>query len=289
MSFDELTIEPKKVRNYSSYLTVDINGKGVLDVDTVKGCTFGIAAHGEKGCYQNCYAAAIAKFRGINFGHAVVRKLKSHSHAKQIEKQVKRAPLGFFRVGTMGDPCHSWDETVETVSWLAPFATPIIITKHWKRASDEHLKQLAKAGAIINTSISALDSNNQLSHREREIERYSDLGGQSVARVVSCDFNDENEEGEKMRQEQNRLMKHKLLIDNPLRIPASHRLVQSEVVKVRKVLDLIAVRTISLPAESKTYVGHCNGCSELCGMGLNGVVNIKPENKQKDMFSGALA
>ena len=139
-------------------LTVDVNGKGVLDIDTVKGCTAGIAAHGPKGCYQACYAASIAKFRGIDFSRATVRKVLNSAHARMIERAIKTAPLGFFRIGTMGDPCHAWRETVEVVEWLAPYATPIIITKHWKRASDDHLRRLVACGAIINTSVSALDS-----------------------------------------------------------------------------------------------------------------------------------
>ena len=127
-------------RPYGNWLTVDINQKGVLDVDVVKGCTAGIAAHGERGCYQACYAATIAKFRGIDFSRAIIRRVYGRAQAKQIERAVKAAPLGFFRIGTMGDPCHAWDETVETVEWLAPYAVPIIITKHWKRASDDHLR-----------------------------------------------------------------------------------------------------------------------------------------------------
>jgi hypothetical protein len=77
-------------------LTIDVNQKGVLDVDVVKGCTSGIAAHGEKGCYQACYAASIARFRGIDFSRAMVRKVRSRAQARMIERAVKAAPLGFF-------------------------------------------------------------------------------------------------------------------------------------------------------------------------------------------------
>ena len=94
-------------RLYGDMLTIDVNQKGVLDVDVVKGCTAGIAAHGEKGCYQACYAASIAKFRGIDFSRAVVRKVRNRAQAVMIERTVKAAPLGFFRIGTMGDPCHA--------------------------------------------------------------------------------------------------------------------------------------------------------------------------------------
>lgn len=275
----------KSTRGYSDILTVDINNKGVLDVDTVKGCTFGVKAHGEKGCYQGCYAAAIAKFRGIDFSKAVVRKVKTRAQAKQIEKAVKAAPLGFFRVGTMGDPCHSWDETVETVSWLAPFATPVIITKHWRKATTEQLKQLVKAGAMINTSVSALDAPKQLAKRENEIARYAELGGTSIARVVSCDFNTETEQGALMAKTQSRLMAYKLMIDNPLRIAGNHQLTTSGLVRVRKVQDLIAVRTISIADDSKTYLGHCNGCTELCGLGMVDKPVYKPAAPQHELFN----
>lgn len=272
------------MRPYGDDLTIDVNSKGVLDVDTVKGCTFGIAAHGPKGCYKNCYAAAVAKFRGIDFSKAVVRTVKKYAQAKHIERRVKASPLGFFRVGTMGDPCHSWDATVETVSWLSPFAVPVVITKHWQKASDEHLKELAKAGAVLNTSVSALDDEKHLARREKQIARYAEFGGKSIARVVSCDFNQDSERGAVMAETQKRLMSYPLMIDNPLRIPASHELVTSKTVRVRKVVDLIATRTISIEEGSKTYVGRCNGCKELCGMGLGGSPLIKPKASQYDLF-----
>jgi len=273
------------MREYADDLTIDINSKGVLDVDVVKGCTMGIKTHGEKGCYQGCYAAAIAKFRGIDFSKSVTRKVKNRSQAKHIEKRVKASPLGFFRIGTMGDPCHNWDATVETVQWLAPFAVPIIITKHWHKAEDHHLQALVKAGAIINTSVSALDAPKQLKHREKQIARYSEFGGQSIARIVSCDFNQENEEGSIKHKIQENLFLNPLVIDNPLRVKSSHELVTSGVIKTRKVVDLIAVRDISMPASSTTYVGHCDGCTELCGIGVRGVKTERPLAPQTELFT----
>jgi hypothetical protein len=273
-------------RPYGDLLTVDVNQKGVLDVDVVKGCTYGIAAHGEKGCYQACYAATIAKFRGIEFSRAVVRTVRSKAQAKQIEKAVKASPLGFFRIGTMGDPCHSWDETVSTIEWLAPYAVPVIITKHWRRAGDDHLRRLIDCGAIINTSVSALDKAAHLARRVSEIHRYRDMGGTSVARVVSCDFNEADPVGKKMAEVQRRLLLITPMIDNPLRIPATHDLVRSGVVRLRKVKDLTAVRTISISPDSSTYLGHCSGCNDLCGAGLLGRPDVRPASRQRTMFTG---
>lgn len=274
-------------RPYGNWLTVDINQKGVLDVDVVKGCTDGIAAHGERGCYQACYAATIAKFRGIDFSRAIIRRVYGRAQAKQIERAVKAAPLGFFRIGTMGDPCHAWDETVETVEWLAPYAVPIIITKHWKRASDDHLRRLAACGTAINTSVSAMDDPKHLARRMTEIHRYADMGGTSVARVVSCDFNSADPVGEKMADVQRRLLALRPSIDNPLRLPSTHALVRSGLVRLRKVKDLTSVRTISISPDSRTYLGHCSGCTDLCGAGLLDKPDVRPEPPQRTLFNGA--
>jgi hypothetical protein len=275
-----------KTRPYGDLLTVDVNAKGVLDVDVVKGCTAGIAAHGERGCYQACYAATIAKFRGIDFSRAVVRRVVSQSQAKQIERAVKASPLGFFRIGTMGDPCHAWDETVETVEWLAPYAVPIVITKHWKRASDDHLRRLVACGAAVNTSVSALDDPKHLARRMTEIHRYANMGGTSVARVVSCDFNADDPVGERMADVQRRLLALNPSIDNPLRIPATHYLVKSGLVRLRKVKDLTSIRTVSISPESRTYLGHCSSCTDLCGAGLLDKPDVRPESPQRTLFTG---
>ena len=274
------------VRPYGGLLTVDINQKGVLDVDVVKGCSAGIGAHGEKGCYQACYAASIARFRGIDFSRAVTRTVRSSAQAKQIEDAVKAAPLGFFRVGTMGDPCHAWDETVATVEWLAPFAIPVIITKHWRRATEEHFRRLVAVGAILNTSVSALDSAAHLAARLAEIGKYATAGGTSVARVVSCDFNRDHAEGARMHEVQRSLFAMQPMIDNPLRAFSTHPLIQAGVIRLVKVKDLVSERTISISPESKTYLGHCSGCVELCGAGLLGKPDVRPLEIQMSLPQG---
>ncbi len=176
-------------RRYKNLMTADVNEKGVLDVDTVKGCTAGMNARPGTGCYGGCYAANIAKFRGIDFSQSVVREIGNAANARKIEKKVKAAPEGFFRIGTMGDPCHAWEHTVKVVEWLAPFAVPVIITKHWHLATDDQLSRLVVCGTVLNTSVSALDTPAELRHRERQIARYTTLGGVSVARIVSIPAN----------------------------------------------------------------------------------------------------
>lgn len=271
------------MRLYREWLTAEVNNKGVLDVDVVKGCTAGMAANKPNGCYGACYAAAIAKFRGVDFTQAVVRRVMSHAHAKEIERIVKAAPLGFFRVGTMGDPCHAWDDTCELVEWLSPYATPVIVTKHWMKATDEQFKRLVACGAVLNTSVSALDTPAQLIHRERQIRRYSELGGDSVARIVSCDFNEADPLGAKLAAIQDRLFSLSPVIDNPLRVARTHPLVQAGVIRLKVVRDLSSKRTISV-YDDETYVGHCDGCPDQCGLSSLQPTHVRPMAPQGELF-----
>ena len=271
------------MRPYGDLLTADVNRKGVLDVDVVKGCTAGMAADKPHGCYGACYAASIAKFRGIDFGESVVRRVSGHRHAEQIERAVRAAPLGFFRIGTMGDPCHAWDATCEIVEWLSPFATPVIVTKHWMRAADAQLARLIACGAVLNTSLSALDTPAQLTYRERQFMRYAELGGESVARVVSCDFNTLDLLGARLSAIQRRLLALSPLIDNPLRVARTHPLVQAGVIRLKVVRDLTAERTVSI-AEDSTYVGHCDGCPDQCGLSSMRL-NQRPAAPQGELFT----
>jgi hypothetical protein len=271
------------VRLYNDLLTASINDKGVLDVDVVKGCTLGMAASKPNGCYDACYAATIAKFRGIDFTQSVTRRVVGGAHADSILKAVKSAPLGFFRIGTMGDPCHAWEATCELIEWLSPYAVPVIVTKHWMKASDRQLARLVECGAIINTSISALDTPAQLLHRERQMARYVALGGNSVARVVSCDFNCDDPLGAKLAAIQDRLLSLSPMIDNPLRVPRTHPLVRAGVIRLTVVWDLNSSRTVSL-VNKDTYLGHCDRCPDMCGMTIGTQSISRPAPPQADLF-----
>jgi len=272
------------VRRYSERLTADVNEKGVLDVDTVKGCTAGMNARPGTGCYGGCYAANIAKFRGIDFAQSVTRKIKSSADARNIERAVSAAPEGFFRVGTMGDPCHAWSHTVDVVEWLAPRAVPVIVTKHWMVATNAQLARLVKCGAVLNTSVSALDTPAELRHRERQMARYVAAGGVSVPRVVSCDFDTSKDEGARMAKVQRRLLDMPDALDNPLRVPRNHDLVKRGIIKVSRVKDLASVRTISL-SNPDTYVGHCEACPDKCGLASLGPWHPRPAPDQLPLFN----
>lgn len=271
-----------RVRPYSDTLSASVNRKGVLDVDTVKGCRFGMASD-PAGCYGACYAASGARFRGLDFARAVVRRTKGAAHADSIVAAVKAAPFGFFRVGTMGDPSHDWEHTTSIVKWLAPYAAPVIVTKHWRIASDRNFESLVAVGAILNTSVSALDTQAQLAHRTRQIDRYATLGGVSVARVVSCDFSTAHPDGPRHLEIQKRLFAGRWpVIDNPLRLAAGHPLVTTGLVKLTKAKDLATERTVSL-ARSDAYLGRCGPCPDRCGLAFRPDDHPQPRKPQTEM------
>ena len=72
------------LRIYRPFLTASENGKGVMDVDTVKGCTLGMAAYPDGGCYGECYAQKTAVRYGINFSVS--------GQVDQGEKKVPKFP-----------------------------------------------------------------------------------------------------------------------------------------------------------------------------------------------------
>ena len=106
--------------DYKPVLSAHINRKGVLDIDTVKGCSLGMGSYPNGGCYGVCYANKVATLYGFNFNKSVSRELVGCNYV-EIESAVKNHRLAWFRVGTMGDPCHDWGLTVEVCEWLGRF------------------------------------------------------------------------------------------------------------------------------------------------------------------------
>lgn len=151
------------------------------------------------------------------------------------------------------------------VEWLSEFARPVIITKHWHKATNEQLARLARCGTALNTSVSALDTDAELRHRMRQIERFRDLGGNSVARVVSCNFNQDSVQGAAMARVQEQLLALRPIVDNPLRCSQAHPLVVSGIIRVSKQRDLSEGALVSL-ARQDTYLGHCSACPDQCGL-----------------------
>lgn len=249
-------------RKYKAELTIDINDKGVIDVDTVKGCTLGIKNNPD-GCYGLCYAKKIADFRGIDFSESVSR-MPTKAILRKIAQVLKESDLPFVRIGTMGEPCHDWGLTIQTCRFLSRYKPVVIITKHWIPLTDEQMKRLGEYGVIINTSISPLDTEEQREYRLEQYNRYKKYGT-SILRIVSCDFNRENELGKELGEIQDKLFENENIIDNPLRLNGNYYLLKKGVIKASKVYDLNSAVLMS-KFNPETYVGRCQDCPELCGI-----------------------
>lgn len=252
----------------SEKLAVAGNLKGVLDVDTVKGCTMGMKAYPKGGCYGLCYANTSATLYGFDFPVSVSRR-PLESERKKLETTIRNHEASWFRIGNMGDPCHDWENLVETCEWLWQIKTPVIVTKHWKAISTAHLSRLVPCGVVFNTSISALDTPAEVKHRIKQWERIRDFGIRSIMRIVSCEFGD-TDRGRAMAAVQADLFSRAgdLVIDNPLRIPASDPRVLSGDIVVKRHKNLGGGAYVSITNDS-TYIGTCGGCPDQCGIKLS--------------------
>jgi hypothetical protein len=252
-------------RRYLPFLTAVENQKGVLDVDTVKGCTSGMRAYPDGGCYGECYANKTAARYGIDFSVSVPRILTEFNR-RSVFVAVQNHARTWYRIGTSGDPCHDWSNTLSVCEFLHETGkTAVIITKHWITLSDDHLKRLKVIRAVINTSTSGLDSDAEIRHRVAQIKRIADFGIRSINRIVTCRYGS-SEWARQAQAKQEYLLSIGSVIDNPLRVSKSHTRVQSgDILVERNDSSIGGGKIISLHAKG-VYLGTCNNCPDQCGV-----------------------
>lgn len=220
---------------YRPLLTVVENRKGVLDVDTVKGCAEGMQAYPDGGCYGECYAYKAATRYGIDFSISVSRRLIP-SRAASIFYTIKKHPSAWYRIGVAGDPCHDWENTVsvcETLRYTGKI--PVIVTKHWITLSDSHISRLRVLGVVFNTSTSGLDTDTEIQYRVNQIERLKGAGISSVCRVVTCNFGT-SEWARACKEKQDYLLSLAPIIDTPLRTSGHNKhVINGDIIITRRV------------------------------------------------------
>jgi len=253
------------LRRYGRMLTAAVNAKGVMDVDTVKGCTLGLAAHGERGCYDDCYARTIAAYRGFDFAVSVKRGFCDREHLATIRRILAGHDASWYRVGTHGDPSHDWTHTASVCWYLRDSGrTPVIVTKHWNTIEDDQLERLVKLNAVVNTSVSGMDTDAEIAHRVAQIRRLREAGLRSVARVVTCSFGTSSWAA-RCAERQNYLLSLDSVIDNPFRPSVTNEHVLSGDICTTNRLDSIGGTHVSLHSES-AHLGHCKSCPDQCGV-----------------------
>lgn len=256
-------------KEYKPVLTIVENNKGVLDIDTVKGCTLGMKAYPNGGCYGECYACKTAKRYGIDFTVSVSRKIMGREHAGTLRRLMDHYSSTWYRIGTAGDPCHDWDNTITVINALRHMnKTPVIITKHWIPLTDIQIAELKRLKAVVNTSTSGLDTDDETAHRVAQIERLRSAGIKSVNRVVTCNFGT-SEWAALCKEKQKYLLSITPIIDNPLRISKTNsRVLSGDIIVTNKKEAIGGGKIISLHRPG-IFLETCSKCLDQCGVDLS--------------------
>jgi len=265
----------KKFRNKISLAK---NSRGCWILDTVKGCAI---CQDKKplGCYDNCYAIGIANRYGMDFSNPVKRDfgkdtsqfflfdIEDEMHLNQIVRGIEKIDMPFVRIGEMGDPSGDWEHTISVCGLIAQAKKPIvIITKHWEVIPDFMLGKINGIDLCINTSVSALDSNDEIQHRIEQYERLKQYC-KSVLRVVTCDFNTDNKEGFEREVMQQYLLSFDSVIETVFRPSKDNRLVIEGVINTKKV-QFLGSRMLASMRNEETFLGYCNECPDMCGVNV---------------------
>jgi hypothetical protein len=239
----------------------------------------GISKYPNGGCYGECYAVKIANTYGIDFSVSVSRRLTSKRFSS-VFSTVANFPAQWYRIGTAGDPCHDWDNTIDVCERLKyTKKTPVIITKHWHAMDDSHVTSLARIGAVVNTSTSGMDTDDEIEHRISQIERLRGRGVRSICRVVTCSFGN-TEYGTRCKEKQDMLLLLHPVIDNPLRTNKRSKLVtDGHVLIERRINSVGGGKTISLHC-SETYIGVCRECPDQCGVQKQSACSMAQKGEQ---------
>lgn len=266
------------MREYSNKIALIKNSRGIYCLDTSIGCYSGMNSF-KGGCYGDCYAAKSAKQYGYDFSKTILRDFTDRKHRNKIITQINNSKLDFIRIGCSGDPSENWGHCINIINEIKNVNKQIvIITKHWNKLENKHLEFLSNLNICFNTSVSALDNSIQLNENIFEYNRIKKYC-KSILRIVSCDFNKNNNEGLKLSLIQDILFNNSDTIDTIFRPSKKNELVINEVINIKKSAFNGSTQIVS-KFNKKTYSGKCDNCLEMCGVKiLNNTFNYNPTNK----------
>jgi len=259
------------MREYSTKISLTKNSRGIYSLDPSIGCSNGMANE-TGGCFNDCYAAKSSKLYGYDFSKTVLRQFQNEAHRKLIVSQINKIKLDFVRMGTSGDPSENWEHTINILKGIDKCNKEIvIIAKHWTNLTVEQMEYFSTINVCVNTSISALDKEHIYNNG---IEQYNKLKHycKSILRVVSADFNLNNETSHKLAKIQAELFKNEDTLDTVLRVNKRNDLVKNGIINVAET-TFLGKKALVSKFNRSTYFGKCSTCHEMCGL------NIKPENK----------
>jgi hypothetical protein len=176
-------------------------------------------------------------------------------------------PETWYRIGIFGDPSHDWDNTFTVIGALRhAHKIPIITTKHWIPLNDRQISKAQKFNVIIQTSVSPLDTYDEIKYRVDQLFKLRDFDIRSVCRVVTCKFGS-SIWAKEHKEIQDYLLSLVPVIDTPLRLSKSNPILKKGDIMAKKKKDSIGGggKTISLHSE-KVHLGSCGDCNDQCGV-----------------------
>lgn len=264
------------MKTYKNIISLTKNKRGIWDLDTIKGCKSGVE-NDSKGCYSDCYAMKTANRYGIDFSVSVNRNFLNIEHRNLIVNQIRKIDMPFIRIGCSGDPSEDWQHTLNIIhqikdeNQLSLFdfndgKQIVIITRHWKILTDIQIKEIAKYNVCINTSVSAIDSEHLIKNSIEQYERLKPYC-KSILRIISCDFNENNETGKKLAEIQRKLFKNHNTLDTVFRPSKNNYFVENEIINVKKMAFMKSQVLVS-KFNKKAFLGKCSSCIEMCGLNI---------------------
>lgn len=266
------------MKSFKDKITLIKNSRGCYILDTIKGCSI-TSKDKPLGCYDNCYAKLIASRYRFDFSEITRRKLGNdnnqlrlfdHDDSTQsgnLIEEIRSIDMPFIRIGEMGDPSEDWNHTIEICKKIYIAKKPIvIITKHWKKLTESNLTDIKKLAICINTSISALDSDQEIKYRLEQFNRLKNYC-KSVLRIVSCDFNNNNNEGFERNRIQENLLSNNQIIDTVFRPLKTNKLIINGIINIEKV-NFLHSKVLASMHNKSAYMGMCDNCPDMCGINL---------------------
>lgn len=254
------------MKPYSNKISITRNGRGVYCIDTTMGCESGLN-NSVGGCYNDCYAARTAKRYGHDFSKTVLRNFENEGHKREILRQIDKVKMPFIRIGASGDPSENWQHTIHIIKVISKCNIEIvIITRHWSILTESQLKYLSTVNICINTSISALDN---LELMQKCLDQYQRIKMycKSVLRIVSCDFNLDNETGHRLAKIQVELFKNESTLDTVFRPSKRNKFITDGIINVKEEI-FNGKKQLASKFNRKTYMGKCGTCHEMCGVNI---------------------
>ncbi len=257
------------MRTFSNKIQLTRNSRGLWCLDPLLGCKHG-SLNGGKGCYGVCYASSGLKCRGYEFDKPVKRCFEDDEHYANVANKIIGLP--FVRLGVNCDPSDDWEHTISIVNKIRSFNKNIVIvTKHWNNLTEKQAEKLR--GLFVNTSISALDSQEEQANRIEQYQRLKSIC-HSILRVNTINSIDAS-----FNEKQIELLKNDNVIDNVLRF----RTKQVEGLIIEKMKFLKGVSYVS-KLRKESYLGDCYGCKDLCGVGMFKDIRLKRPPAQTTLF-----